>query len=90
MRIVLQSTQDNELEMRMKKLLVFCGLLLVLSPVLAATPFWGSAKPVSFDTPPDLLKNGEFTWDPEIAPAGPIRSWSALTNSAPIPIAMVF
>jgi len=48
-------------------------LFSVLSPVLAETPFWGATKPVSFDTPPDLLKNGEFTWDQEIAPAGPIQ-----------------
>jgi hypothetical protein len=39
----------------------------------AETPFWGASKPVPFETPPDALKNGEFTWDPEIAPAGPIQ-----------------
>lgn len=59
--------------MNMTKLLLLCGLFLVLPPALAATPFWGSTKPVPFETPPDLLKNGEFTWDPEIAPAGPIQ-----------------
>jgi L,D-transpeptidase catalytic domain len=59
--------------MKIKKLLLLCVLFSVLTPALAATPFWGSTKPVPFETPPDLLKNGEFTWDPEIAPAGPIQ-----------------
>ena len=36
------------------------------------TPFWGATKPVPFDTPPNLLKKGEFTWAPNVAPAGPI------------------
>lgn len=36
------------------------------------TPFWGATAPVAFDTPSDMLKNGEFTWAPEIAPSGPI------------------
>ena len=36
------------------------------------TPFWGATAPVAFDTPTDMLKKGEFTWAPEIAPSGPI------------------
>lgn len=51
--------------------LVF-ALALVLSGHAVATPFWGATAPVPFDTPPALLKKGEFTWAPNVAPAGPI------------------
>jgi hypothetical protein len=47
--------------------LLYCSLALA-----AGMPFWGAREAAPFDTPPDLLKNGEFTWAPEIAPAGPI------------------
>lgn len=36
------------------------------------TPFWGAKAPVPYDTPTQNLKNGEFTWAPEVAPEGPI------------------
>ncbi|HRD91069.1 MAG TPA: L,D-transpeptidase, partial [Accumulibacter sp.] len=36
------------------------------------TPFWGASEPVPFETPADQLRNGEFTWAPQLAPAGPI------------------
>ena len=35
-------------------------------------PFWGAKAPVSFDTPSQMLKKGEFTWAPTLAPSGPI------------------
>lgn len=48
------------------------ALALALSGHALATPFWGATAPTAFDTPADMLKKGEFTWAPEIAPAGPI------------------
>ncbi len=49
------------------------AFLLCLSlSVAAAVPFWGERAAVAFDTPADMLKNGEFTWAPEITPSGPI------------------
>ena len=35
-------------------------------------PFWGAREPVPFETPADQLRNGEFTWAPQLAPNGPI------------------
>lgn len=53
--------------------MVITACLLCFSVALfAAMPFWGAKAPAPFDTPPDALKSGEFTWAPEIAPAGPI------------------
>ena len=37
-----------------------------------ATPFWGAKAPVPYETPTQNLKNGEFTWAPQVAPQGPI------------------
>lgn len=51
---------------------LFAVILGLSMAAAAAMPFWGAEAPVPFDTPPDSLKNGEFTWEPQIAPAGPI------------------
>jgi hypothetical protein len=60
--------------MKLKVMLsLLLGALLSSSWGYAETPFWGAPKPVAFETPADALKNGEFTWDPEIAPSGPIQ-----------------
>lgn len=56
---------------RLYLLAVLC-LSAVGTSLSAKTPFWGATAPVAFDTPSDQLKNGEFTWAPEIAPTGPI------------------
>jgi len=47
-------------------------LMFVLLPNLLVAQFWGAKTPRAFDTPGDSLKKGEFTWAPELAPAGPI------------------
>jgi L,D-transpeptidase catalytic domain len=47
-------------------------LVLALAPSAQAAPFWGAKAPSPFDTPWGQLKNGEFTWAPEVAPAGPV------------------
>ena len=49
------------------------AILICLSlSTIAAMPFWGATAPVAFETPADMLKSGEFTWAPEVAPSGPI------------------
>lgn len=60
--------------MRLRTLLAATALLMAFSTATVAqkTPFWGATKPVPFDTPPNLLKKGEFTWAPAVAPSGPI------------------
>lgn len=51
---------------------LFAACLLATAGLALATPFWGAKAPVPFDTPSESLRNGEFTWAPEIAPGGPI------------------
>lgn len=59
--------------MNMRYLASSACLVLLSFAVIAAVPFWGAKAPVPFETPSDMLKNGEFTWAPEIAPTGPIE-----------------
>lgn len=47
-------------------------LVLAVAPYAQAAPFWGAKAPSPFDTPWGQLENGEFTWAPDVAPAGPI------------------
>jgi hypothetical protein len=60
--------------MKMRQFTAAASLLClsIAIAVAAGVPFWGATAPVPFETPSDMLKNGEFTWAPEIAPAGPI------------------
>jgi len=58
--------------MKIKTFALCAALLFSTSAIAAGTPFWGAKAPVPFDTPPMQLKKGEFTWAPNIAPAGPI------------------
>lgn len=54
-------------------------LLVLLAPGFAvAAPFWGAKEPRPFETPFGQLRPGEFTWAPQIAPAGPILVLVAL------------
>jgi len=48
------------------------ALLLAGAVQAEKTPFWGAKGPLPFDTPSDLLKHGDFTWAPQLAPDGPI------------------
>jgi hypothetical protein len=59
-------------KMKLSALIFVLALGLSASTPATATPFWGATAPVPFETPPHLLKKGEFTWAPQIAPAGPI------------------
>ncbi|GAO43197.1 L,D-transpeptidase [Flavihumibacter petaseus] len=55
--------------------LLYCLLFLFLLPLGSAGqsfPFWGAKAPLPLETPVDSLKKGQFTWEAEIAPAGPI------------------
>lgn len=59
--------------MRCRRLLpLFLALLLPLAATGETTPFWGSKAPAPIETPSERLKPGEFTWAPQVAPAGPI------------------
>ena len=48
------------------------ALLLTVAGAALAAPFWGAKAPRPWDTPFGELKPGEFTWAPELVPAGPI------------------
>lgn len=52
------------------------AVLLLCTGMCAAqsqrVPFWGAKAPLPFETPSKDLKPGEFTWQPDIAPQGPI------------------
>ena len=69
------SSMVNHLQGILMKLicLVLAAVLGVSTAVQAsATPFWGAKAPVPYETPTQNLKNGEFTWAPQVAPQGPI------------------
>jgi hypothetical protein len=55
-------------------------LLLVLAGPSLAVPFWGAKESKPADTPPAALKPGEFVWDPDVAPEGPIVVVVSLTE----------
>lgn len=59
--------------MKSTKLALFTTACIAFTTLAIAMPFWGAKAPVPFDTPSDMLKNGEFTWAPELAPGGPIQ-----------------
>ena len=52
---------------------LFAVIFAAFATLAIAMPFWGAKEPAPFDTPADELKNGEFTWAPELAPSGPIQ-----------------
>ena len=55
------------------KLLKFFSLsLLLLSTVITAEPFWGAKASSPADTPLANLKPGEFIWESQAEPSGPI------------------
>ena len=58
--------------MQIKKLQSAILLFLIFTSVQSSAQFWGAKTPRPIDTPKDSLKKGEFTWQPEIAPKGPI------------------
>jgi len=47
-------------------------LLVVLSLAAQAVPFWGAKESLPPETPTGDLKPGEFVWNPDVAPTGPI------------------
>lgn len=70
-RFVVANTRIHSL-MTISRLASIACLVCLSIAVVAEVPFWGARAPVAFETPPDMLKVGEFTWTPEVAPAGPI------------------
>ena len=68
--------RDARTSRRMALLGIACAMGLALLPLhpnaQKPVPFWGAKAPAPFETPPHALKHGEFTWGPQVAPAGPI------------------
>jgi hypothetical protein len=58
--------------MHKKILALIFSIGLLTGTIAAQFPFWGDKNPKPFGTPPDSLRHGQFTWEPGIAPAGPI------------------
>jgi hypothetical protein len=48
------------------------GLLLLISLTCLATPFWGAKQSSPADTPLEQLQPGEFIWEAQLAPSGPL------------------
>jgi hypothetical protein len=55
-----------------RQLLTACLAAVLATTSSAGTPFWGAKQAAPYDTAPSQLKNGEFTWAPEVSPNGPI------------------
>jgi hypothetical protein len=64
--------------MKLRTLVLAIAMVISSTSFAQKTPFWGATAPLPIDTPPALLKKGEFTWAPEIAPAGPILVLASL------------
>jgi hypothetical protein len=47
-------------------------IMAFISPSLLQAQFWGAKQALPIETPKDSLKKGQFTWAPQLAPAGPI------------------
>ena len=56
------------------------ALMLLAAGNAFAVPFWGAKDSSPAGTPPAALKPGEFVWDPDIAPQGPIVVVVSLTE----------
>lgn len=46
--------------------------LVLAAPLAWAEPFWGDKESMPAETAPDLLKPGQFVWEGEAVPAGPV------------------
>lgn len=55
-------------------------LLFALAAPVGAVPFWGAKESSPADTAPTALKPGEFVWNPDVAPDGPIVVVVSLTE----------
>jgi hypothetical protein len=64
--------------MRQVLFALFLGTL--LSGPASAVPFWGAKESSPADTPPATLKPGEWVWNPNVAPDGPIVVVVSLTE----------
>jgi hypothetical protein len=56
----------------MRVLILLAVLLAVAAFDSGATPFWGARHSSPADTPADALKPGEFIWEGELEPSGPV------------------
>ncbi len=56
----------------MIRLLLVATLTLAVALPASAEPFWGAKASQPVDTDPSALKPGEFVWDGDAVPSGPI------------------
>jgi hypothetical protein len=54
------------------RFLTACALALAFSASQASVPFWGDPQSQPVGTPPAALADGQWVWEAEAAPAGPI------------------
>jgi hypothetical protein len=56
----------------MRRKFLTMALLVAVTGNALAVPFWGARDSSPAGTSPDALKPGEFVWQPDVAPDGPI------------------
>jgi hypothetical protein len=64
----------------MRRSIYLIGALLAASVALANVPFWGAKTSMPVETDPASLKPGQFVWDPNASPSGPIVVVVSLTE----------
>lgn len=65
-----QNDSNGRFEMRLVNLLAALPLMAALD--CAATPFWGAKHSAPADTPIEALQPGEFIWEGQLEPQGPV------------------
>ncbi len=56
----------------MKVIKLLFPLFLLLTTAVKAEPFWGAKASSPVDTPSEALRHGQFVWDSQAEPSGPI------------------
>jgi len=64
----------------MKGLRLFLAMCMIGFAAGSHAQFWGAKAPSPFEMLPQQLKQGEFTWRPDLAPTGPILVVVSLTE----------
>jgi hypothetical protein len=64
---------------RLIRLITFLVLCVLVLPA-GAVPVWGAKQSSAVGTPPEALKPGEWIWDGDAAPAGPMAVVVSLTE----------
>ena len=62
----------EKMKIRVMKKSMFFLFGLLVTGIMGFSQFWGAKEASPFETLPQQLKQGQFTWKPELAPEGPI------------------